>query len=92
MATVLMKFIEDEWTGRAWDFTNPQEQAQLWGLLRRRPAKLLMASPPCATFSSGQRVRKIDMPTEYEGRGPDVTEGGGEGLHVTGEEQQLVHL
>ena len=63
------KAHEDERTGRAWDFTNQREQAQLWGLLDRRPPKLLMASPSCTAFSSLQRVTKIDMPTSTREQG-----------------------
>ena len=58
----LDKTCVDHVTGKSWDLNRQRDQAQLWGLLRRRPTRLLIASPPCTTFSSLQRLRKTAMP------------------------------
>ena len=68
----LDKECADEVTGKSWDFTQTREQAQLWGLLRRRPTRLLVASPPCTTFSSLQHLRKTIMPDKERREGQEM--------------------
>lgn len=65
----LDKEYEDPVTRKKWDFTRPKDQGQLWGLLKRRPSRLLISSPPCTTFSSLQRLRKTSMPEEVKAEG-----------------------
>ena len=52
---------EDAVTGKSWDLSKQRDQSMLWGLLRRRRSRLLIASPPCKTFSRLQFLRKTQM-------------------------------
>ena len=52
----------DEVTGRSWNFLEEANQHRLWGLLKKSRPRLLVASPPCTTFSSLQNLRKTSMP------------------------------
>ena len=87
--------VKDLLTGRAWDLRCPGDQRRLWSLLHQRPAGLLVASPPCTTFSSLQNFRKLDEDREHvhygtpcwrklmddrRGEEPDLCEG----CHVSG--------
>ena len=53
----------DEITQRSYDFRQTADQTRLWSLLARRSPRVLIASPPCTTFSSLQHLRKTPMPT-----------------------------
>ena len=62
----------DAFTNQSWDLTKPRDQSQLWGLLRRRPARMLILSPPCTTFSCLQRLRKTEMDPKIKKEGIDL--------------------
>ena len=70
----LDKVWHDRVTDRCWDLTRKRDQGQLWGLLRRRPTHLLMASPPYTTSSALQRLRKSEMPEEERRLGIELLE------------------
>ena len=53
---------QDEITGHSWDMMDVKNQNRLWNLLKRRRPRLLIASPPCTTFSALQNLRRTPMP------------------------------
>ena len=66
------RVCKDTVTGRSWDLTQPRDQSQLWGLIRRRPSRLLMLSPPRTTFSSLHNLRRTEMPEEVKTEGLEL--------------------
>ena len=65
---------QDRITGKQWDLMQARDQAQLWGVLRRHPSRLLLASPPCTSFSALQRLRKTKMPEKQRREGLTLLE------------------
>ena len=51
-------------TGKAWDLDKDKFQGQLWSLLAKVKSRLVVATPPCRTFSRLQNLRKTRMSHE----------------------------
>ena len=62
----------DQTTNRMWNLLEKRDQSLLWGVLRRRPTRLLIASPPCTIFSSLQKLRKTPMPEDERQNGLEL--------------------
>ena len=64
----------DEVTGKIYDLRMQKGQTRLWGLLARQSPRLLVVSPPCATFSRLQHLRRTPMPEHERRDGLDLLE------------------
>ena len=51
-------------TNRKWDLSIKREQQRLWSLMAKRPSSLIIASPPCTTFSTLQHLRRGGVPAD----------------------------
>ena len=54
----------DPITGRKWDLDDPRDVSKFWSLRKTRRSKLLIASPPCRTFSQLEHLRREPRPEE----------------------------
>ena len=63
---------QDQVTSRTWDLLSQRDQNALYGLLRSRPSKLVVVSPPCRTFSSLQCMRKHPLPQQEKENGIEL--------------------
>ena len=59
-------------TNKKWDLSNKREQQRLWSLMAKRPSSLIIASPPCTTFSTLQHLRRGGVPADEREHGLEL--------------------
>ena len=62
----------DAITGYKWNLLDHRTKTRLWQLLKSKRPRLLVASPPCTTFSALQNLRRTPMSLEERRQGEDL--------------------